>query len=127
MKNTNQIDYNIEVYIVLTKKDKSKILHGYTAQKCRDVIFKSCNEMKIDVIQGKIDKYSAHLLLSISPSDSVDKIVNLLKDRTSNALEKDVWNDGYFCQSVGKVSKRAINAYVDNKNNDEDETLNIEN
>lgn len=119
MKNSNQIDYNIEVYIVFTKKDKSKILHGYTAQKCRDIIFKSCNEMEIDIIQGKIDKDCVHLLLSILPSNSVDEIVKLLKDRTSKALENDMWNDGYFCQSVGKVSKRAIKVYVDDKINNE--------
>lgn len=70
-----------------------------------------------------------HILLQYNPSDSITKIVGVLKSyntyhiwRAHNTILSQhfwkgqmLWSDGYFACSIGNVSKETIEKYIENQ------------
>lgn len=89
-------------------------------ERARTLIRQEFNSMDVTIIKGSIGKEHVHLLVSVSPSLSVSKLVQQLKGKTSRTLQmkfkslkkrywgQHLWLSGYFCRSVGTVTKDII-------------------
>ena len=68
------------------------------------------------------------MLLQINPKDSIAHTMHYLKGGTSRVIRKEFgdeleeflwgdsfWSDGYFAESVGKVSESIITSYIKNQ------------
>lgn len=65
-----------------------------------------------------------HILVQISPRESVAEVVKTLKGGTSKILRSEfpeleeflwgdsLWADGYFAETVGKVDEEVIRKYI---------------
>ena len=69
-----------------------------------------------------------HMIIQINPRESVAEVVQKLKGGTSRIIRKahpdleeflwgdSFWSDGYFVESIGKVSEIAITKYIQEQN-----------
>ena len=93
--------------------------------------------MNVNIIKGSIGKEHIHLLVSCPPSLSVSKLVQQLKGKTSRTLQMEfkelrkrywgrhLWASGYFCRSVGTVTRNIIKEYIENQEDEYDENFKI--
>ena len=137
MRKSSHVQYDIEYHIVWTTKYRYKVLMGKIALRVRELIRQSCNSMNITIIKGNIGKEHIHLLISCPPSISVSKIVQQLKGKTSRVLLSEykelkkrywgqhLWSTGYFCRSVGTVTRDIIKEYIENQQDEYEENFKI--
>lgn len=137
MRKSNHVQYDIEYHIVWTTKYRYKVLTGKIAERARELIRQSCNSMDVTIIRGSIGKEHVHILVSCPPSISVSKLVQQLKGKTSRVLLSEykelkkrywgqhLWGVGYFCRSVGTVTRDIIRDYIENQQDEFEETFKI--
>ena len=137
MRKGAHVQYDIEYHIVWTTKYRYRVLDGRIAERTRELIRQSCSSMNVTIIKGTISKDHIHLLLSCPPSLSVSKIVQQLKGKSSRTLQMEfkelkkrywgqhLWGSGYFCRSVGTVTKEIIKDYIENQTDEYDENFKI--
>lgn len=137
MRKLSHVQYDIEYHIVWTTKYRYRVLENKIAERARVLIRQSCNSMGVTIIKGSIGKEHIHLLVSVPPSLSVSKMVQQLKGKTSRTLQMEfknlkkrywgqhLWSTGYFCRSVGTVTREMIKEYIENQQDEFDENFKI--
>ncbi len=137
MKKASHVQYDIEYHIVWTTKYRYKVLTNKVALRTRELIRQSCNSMNVTIIKGCIGKEHVHILVSCPPSISVSKLVQQLKGKTSRVLLSEykdlkkrywgqhLWATGYFCRSVGTVTREIIKEYIENQQDEFEENFKV--
>ena len=137
MRKSSHVQYDIEYHIVWTTKYRYRVIVGKIAERTRKLVIQSCNSMNVNIIKGAIGKEHIHLLVSCPPSLSVSKLVQQLKGKTSRTLQMEfkklrkrywgrhLWASGYFCRSVGTVTRNIIKEYIENQEDEYDENFKI--
>ena len=137
MRKISHVQYDIEYHIVWTTKYRYKVLQGKIAERIRELIRQSCNSMEVTIIKGCVGKEHIHIMVSSPPSLSVSKLVQQLKGKTSRVLLNEykelkkkywgqhLWASGYFCRSVGDVTKEMIKEYIEEQQNEYEENFKI--
>ena len=137
MRKSSHVQYDIEYHIVWTTKYRYRVIVGKIAERTRKLVIQSCNSMNVNIIKGSIGKEHIHLLVSCPPSLSVSKLVQQLKGKTSRTLQMEfkelrkrywgrhLWASGYFCRSVGTVTRNIIKDYIENQEDEYDENFKI--
>ena len=78
--------YDIKYHIVWITKYRKPIMVGPVAERLRELIRQICQQNEVTIIKGHISKDHVHLLVSVSPSMSVSRLVQRLKGTTSHKL-----------------------------------------
>ena len=137
MKKASHVQYDIEYHIVWTTKYRYRVLDGRIAERARELIRQGCNSMDVTIISGAIGKEHIHLFVSCPPSLSVSKLVQQLKGKTSRKMQTEfselkrkywgqhLWSSGYFCRSVGTVTKDIIKNYIEKQVDEYEENFKI--
>ena len=137
MRKGSHTQYDIQYHIVWTTKYRYRVLENKIAERTRTLIRQGCNSMDVTIIKGSIGKEHIHLLVSCPPSLSASKLVQQLKGKTSRKLQMEynelkkrywgqhLWASGYFCRSVGVVTKEIIKDYIENQVDEYDENFKI--
>ena len=137
MRKSSHVQYDIEYHIVWTTKYRYRVIVGKIAERTRKLVIQSCNSMNVNIIKGSIGKEHIHLLVSCPPILSVSKLVQQLKGKTSRTLQMEfkelrkrywgrhLWASGYFCRSVGTVTRNIIKEYIENQEDEYDENFKI--
>ena len=137
MRKSSHVQYDIEYHIVWTTKYRYKVLTNKVALRTRELIRQSCNSMNVTIIRGCIGKEHVHILVSCPPSISVSKLVQQLKGKTSRVLLSEykdlkkrywgqhLWATGYFCRSVGTVTREIIKEYIENQQDEFEENFKV--
>ena len=137
MRKGNHTQYSIEYHIVWTTKYRYKVIEGKIAERLREILRQSCNKREITIIRGSIGKEHVHMLVSCPPSISVSEMLKYLKGRSSKKLQEEykslrkrywgqhLWSPGYFCRSVGNVTKEIIKEYIENQTEEEKDIFKI--
>ena len=137
MRKSSHVQYDIEYHIVWTTKYRYRVIVGKIAERTRKLVIQSCNSMNVNIIKGAIGKEHIHLLVSCPPSLSVSKLVQQLKGKTSRTVQMEfkelrkrywgrhLWASGYFCRSVGTVTRNIIKEYIENQEDEYDENFKI--
>ena len=137
MRKSSHSQFDLQIHLVWTTKYRYKVLNGKIAERARELIRQSCNSMNVTIIKGNIGKEHIHLLVSCPPSISVSKLVQQLKGKTSRVLLSEykelkkrywgqhLWSSGYFCRSVGTVTREIIKEYIENKKDEYEENFKI--
>ena len=119
--------YDIQYHIVWTTKYRYKILGGNISKRLQELIRQGCEARNITIISGSISKDHVHIQISCPPSISASKIVQYLKGRSSRLIQDEfpelkkrywgqhLWARGYFCATVGTVTKETITKYIENQ------------
>lgn len=137
MRKSSHVQYDLEVHIVWTTKYRYRVLQGRIAERAREIIRQSCKSMNVTIITGSVGKEHIHILVSIPPSLSVSKLVQQLKGKTSRVLLNEyrdlkkrywgqhLWSAGYFCRTVGTVTKNTIIDYIENQQDEFEDNFKI--
>ncbi len=127
MRKSSHVQYDLEVHIVWTTQYQYKVLQGRIAERAREIIRQSCKSMNVNIINGSVGKEHIHLLVSIPPNLSVSKLVQQLKGKTAHVLLNEyldlkkrycgqhLWSAGYFCKTVGNITKETIINYIESQ------------
>ena len=95
-----------------------------------------CSANNITIIKGNIQPDHVHLLISATPSLSIAQIMQYLKGRSSKKLQEEfpilrkqfwgqhMWATGYFCRSVGTITNKIIEDYIESQESDIDDIFN---
>ena len=137
MRKSSHVQYDIQYHIVWTTKYRYKVLVNKIALRAREIIRQCCNSMDVTIIKGSVGKEHIHILVSCPPNLSVSKLVQQIKGKTSRVLLNEykdlkrrywgqhLWSSGYFCRSVGTVTQEIIKEYIENQDDEYEETFKI--
>lgn len=115
------------VHLIFVTKYRKKLLYGDLKEDIKKWIFDTSVKNRWYVKRMETDRDHIHILLQYNPADSVRKIVAKLKQcSTFYAWKKydvifsrcywkehTLWSDGYFAASVGQVSQKTIEHYIE--------------
>lgn len=127
--NKNRHKYLLQYHIIFVCKYRKKLL---TKTVKDDIILLSkeiCDKHLVDIIEVNTNLDHIHYILDISPNISISKIIALIKQYTTFHIwgkhpkylykhfwkEKTFWSDGYFACSVGNVSRKTLEKYIQNQ------------
>ena len=111
----------------MANKISKKILNGKVNQRLKELLIQGCSAKGITIIKGNIQSEHVHLLLAIPSTMSVAQVMQYLKGGSSKKLQEEfshlrrmywgqhMWATGYFCRSVGTVTKDIIEEYIMNQ------------
>lgn len=115
---------DIKYHIVWITKYRYKILVGKIARRARELLIQGCKARKVTIIEGSIGKEHVHMLIAAPTNIAPSKLVQYLKGRSSKLLQEEfpelskkywgqhLWARGYFCVTVGSVTKEMIQNYI---------------
>ena len=117
--------FSIQLHISWITKYRFKVLKGAIGKRAKDLIRRICVEQNVEIISGVIAPDHVHILVSIDPNVSISHLVKFLKGKTSHQMQMEfpelrerywgqhLWARGYFAVSVGNVSQRMIQEYIE--------------
>ena len=138
MRKMSHVQYDLQYHIVWTTKYRYRIIEGKIAIRLRDLIMQGCYARNLKIIKGNVGKNHIHLLVSIPPSISISKFMQYIKGRSSRLIQEEfpalkkrywgqhLWSAGYFCRTVGTVTKEIIDEYIENQVDDDAENFKIQ-
>ena len=114
-------------HIILVTKYRKKLFLGAFRDDAKQYLYETCVKHHWYIKRMESDKDHVHILLQYNPSDSITRIVSILKQcstyqawkhyktllRKNYWKEHTLWSDGYFAASVGTVSQTVIEHYIE--------------
>ena len=100
---------------------------GKIAKRLRELLIQGCIARGITIIEGSVGKDHVHMLVSCPTNIAPSKIVQYLKGRSSRLIQDEfpelkkrywgqhLWARGYFCATVGSVTKETIQNYIESQ------------
>ena len=119
--------HDIKYHFVWLTKYRYKVLTGRIAVRLRELLIQGCSSRGITVIEGSIGKDHVHMLVSCPTSLAPSEIVQYLKGRSSRLIQDEfpelkkrywgqhLWARGYFCATVGSVTKETVQKYIESQ------------
>lgn len=121
--------YSLSVHMIFVTKYRKKLFFGRAADDVKQYLYEAASKTGIRIITMETDKDHVHMLLRYSPDMRVSDIAGRLKQhstynmwRTHKELlsrhfwkHKILWSDGYFACSIGEVSQKTIERYIQNQ------------
>lgn len=128
-KSNNNIVYSCKYHVVWCPKYRRKVLVGDIEARLKELIQKTCIEIKVDIIEMEIMPEHVHLLIEVDPQYGVHKVIKLIKGRSSFYLRKEfkslttklptLWTNSYFISTVGGAPLNVIKQYIENQKTSE--------
>jgi len=115
--------YQCHYHFVFIPKYRKPILRGDVGLRVRELVREVCKAYDIEIVEGHIRPDHVHLLLSVPPTLSPSRVMNVIKGRTSNRLMRyfrrlakefwgrHLWARGYFVATSGNVTDEVIQQY----------------
>ena len=119
-------------HLIFVTKYRKPILKNAIREDVKQVIFDTCTKYHWYIKKMETDKDHIHILLQYNPTDSISRIVSILKQYSTYCLwcrhkaflsthywkEQTLWSDGYFAASIGEVSSKTIEHYIEHQGKD---------
>ena len=128
-KSNNNVVYSCKYHVVWCPKYRRKVLVGDIEARLKELIQKTCIEIKVDIIEMEIMPDHVHLLIEVYPQYGVHKVIKLIKGRSSFYLRKEfkslttklptLWTNSYFISTVGGAPLNVIKQYIENQKTSE--------
>ena len=119
--------YDIKYHLVWITKYRKPAITGQIALRTRELIRMICQSNEVEILAGHVGSDHIHLLVSVPPHLSANKLVQYIKGNTSRKLQMEykelnrqfwgqhLWARGYFVASSGNVTDEIIKAYIQNQ------------
>ena len=129
-KTKNHSKYLLKYHMIFVVKYRKRLLKTPISDDMKLILANISKryDFEIDLMECG-DKDHIHILVSTQPSVSPLQIVNRLKQMSTIEIwklygvylrnqfwnERTFWSDGYFVSSIGNVSEKTINEYIENQ------------
>src|SRR5260221_814005 len=102
-------------------------MQGLVAERCRELVRQVCKTNDVEIIKGHVSQDHIHLFVSVPPTISVSKLVQLMKGMSSRKLlmedknlQKQYWGQhlwarGYLVASSGNITDGIIKEFIENQ------------
>jgi len=116
-------------HVVFVPKYRKRVLKGKIAQIIKHEIYEGVKINGWWVEELKILEDHVHLLIQIHADESIASVVKRIKGGTSRVLRKEYggyeefiwgnnfWARGYFAESIGSRTERAVKQYIKENRN----------
>jgi putative transposase len=116
--------HRLRVHLVWIPKYRKRILIGKIAARLKQLPHQACNVNRWMLSEMSVNEDHVHILVQISPRESVTEVVKILKGGTSKIIRSEfpeleeflwgdsLWADGYFAETVDKVDEEVIRKYI---------------
>jgi putative transposase len=116
--------HRIRLHLVWIPKYRKRVLRGKIAARVKQLLHQACSMNRWLLSELSVNENHVHILLQITPSDSVAEVAKILKGGTSRIIRKEFpeleeflwgdsfWADGYFAESIGKVDEEIVQKYI---------------
>ena len=93
--------------------------------------------LQVDILKGNISKDHVHMMVSIPPQQSISRLVQGLKGKSSYLVlskfpqlkkvywGRHFWARGYFVRSSGNVTDEIIKHYIETQSHDDNDDFSI--
>jgi len=117
------------VHLIFATKYRKALLTGAIREDIKQLLFDISCEHHWYIHRMETDRDQVHILLQYNPSDSITAIAHALKQHSTWRIwqkhehtlkrhywkERTFWSDEYFAASVGQVSQRTIEHYIESQ------------
>jgi len=116
--------HRVMYHIVWLPKYRKRILKGAVAKRVMELLIECAEVHRWGISELNIQPDHVHMLVQLRPDISVSKVVQLFKGKSSRILRREFpslvefywgdnfWSDGFFVETVGKVSLEKIKDYI---------------
>ena len=116
--------HDTKYHFVWLTKYRYKVLTGNISVRLRELLIQGCSARGMTIIEGSIGKDHVHMLVSCPTNLAPSQIVQYLKGRSSRLIQDEfpelrkrywgqhLWARGYFCATVGSVTKETVQEYI---------------
>ncbi len=116
-------------HIVFIPKYRKRVLKFELAKRLKELIKQCCEINSWEIHSLEILPDHVHMLVQLNPKDSISDVMHIIKGGTSRVIREtfpelqeflwgdSFWSDGYFAESIGRVSEKAIRLYLSNQQN----------
>ena len=120
----NHTKHKLQFHVVWIPKYRKRVLRGKIAIRIRRLLYEGCKMNRWYISELKIKEDHIHMIIQISPKDSIADVINRLKGASSRVIRKEypeleeflwgdsLWADGYFAESVGQVNEDVVRKYI---------------
>jgi putative transposase len=124
----NHSKFLLLYHVIFVCKYRRKALIGIETE-LKDTLNDIAAKSNFEIVEMETDKDHIHLLVKSEPKYSILSIVRRLKQESTHRLweqkelhlkqyywhERTLWSDGYFCSTIGNVSKEMVLEYIRNQ------------
>ena len=119
--------HRLRFHLVWTPKYRRSVLQEPVVSRLTALLRQACEVNEWGLHELSIQPDHVHLLLQVSPTDSIYSVLQTLKGGTSRLLRREfpeleeflwrdsLWGDGYFAESVGQQEEAIVRAYIRNQ------------
>ena len=116
------IVYSCQYHVVFCPKYRRPVLIGDIAKRLQEMLTANQNDQNYILIESEVMPDHVHLLLCISPKESVTDVIARIKGRTSHDLREEfpelvrklptLWTRSKFVSTCGTVSLQTVLEYI---------------
>lgn len=142
VKHNNNVTYRCHYHVVWCPKYRRKVITsldpklgnppidgdpGPVDERLKQIIREVCKETGNDILELETMPDHVHLLVDCDPQYGINKLVRLIKGRTSRYLRAEfpslkrrlpsLWTNSYFVATVGGAPLAMVKQYVQNQRN----------
>ena len=121
--------HSLTVHMIFVTKYRKHLFFGKANEDVKQFLHDAANAMGIRIIAMETDKDHVHILLRYKSDMSISYIASQLKQRSTYSMwlyqtellkrnywkRQILWSDGYFACSIGQVSQKTIEHYIQNQ------------
>jgi putative transposase len=115
--------YDSGLHVVWCPKYRRRVLGGRVAERLDELIRQKADEHGWTVVALEVIPDDVHLFVKHDPKSSASYVANQFKGFTSRVLRAEfphltsrlptLWSPSYFAASVGAVSAKTVQRYID--------------
>lgn len=116
-------------HLIFVTKYRKKLFYGKFREDTKQYLYEICRKNHWYIKRMETDQDHIHILLQYNPTDSITRIVTIMKQYSTYYLwekysaflekrywkERTLWSDGYFAASIGTVSQSVIEHYIEHQ------------
>lgn len=124
----NHSKYILTYHIIFVCKYRKKILLRL-GDDVKEIMLEISKKYNFEIKEMEVDKDHIHMMISSKPKVSPLQIVRVLKQQSTIKMwkmyskelskhfwkEHTFWTDGYFVSTIGEVSSKTLQHYIQNQ------------
>ncbi|WP_318508789.1 IS200/IS605 family transposase [Bacillus sp. T3] len=124
-KSNNHVVYSCKYHVVWCPKYRRKVLIDGVDDRLKSIIYEVADESHSEIIELEIMPDHVHVLLECDPQFGINKLIRIMKGRSSRLLRKEfpwlksripsLWTNSYFVSTVGGTTLEVVKQYIENQ------------
>lgn len=121
-RSNNNVYFLCHYHVVWTPKYRKSVLVGEVRRRLQQIIQDVCQDHEVIIEALAIKPDHVHALLNIDPQFGINRVVKLIKGRTSELLREEfphlqamphLWTNSYFVATYGGTLVETVQQYIE--------------